>query len=678
MSGRRSVTRLVLATELRQLLRDRRALFAAVVLPALLYPLLFWAMEAIEESSREMLEAREILVAVDLSRADADVADRARSSILQRTPITVVDVDAADLVAFEEGEAPGQEDEAARARRRAELRGLLAGGGEALLTAVPHPLVASRTLFRIYYEVKDDDAREAVDRVQVALEEVEDQLVPQRRAALLATDPAAGLDLDAVDVARAEDASGARLGGLLPLIAVLVLLSGGSYAALAVFAGEREARTLETLLVQPVPTTAVVNGKYLAVLTAGLATLFANLASILLSVAVGLASDLTGGVEGGLDPLRLAGGLVVLPACLLLCAILCLFCGRARTFRQGQLTIFPILIVAALPTAVALQPQVELSLLLAAVPFTGPALAMRDVLRGELALLPTVVMVVSHLGWTWLALSRLGSVLDAERVLSTADTDAEGALRHASSRHGLRWGFFAVLTIYVVGGDLQRRSLPWGLFLTLWVVLPLLALACSIRARRRGGGALASEWRLRAPRAAHLIGALLLAPGAVFVIREWVLPLELRFLPLPSSAAGAGELVATLTGMSTPLLLFLVAVSPGIWEEVFFRGAMLSSLARDLRPTRAVLWQALFFAAAHASIHRLVPTGLLGIAFGVLTLRARSLWPAVVLHVGYDAFAVLGELGRLPAADHDAWGWAPWLALPGAALCALPRKRHGT
>ena len=47
---------------------------------------------------------------------------------------------------------------------------------------------------------------------------------------------------------------------------MLVLLSGGSYAALAAFAGERESGTLETLLVQPVPSLDIVWGKFGSVL----------------------------------------------------------------------------------------------------------------------------------------------------------------------------------------------------------------------------------------------------------------------------------------------------------------------------------------------------------------------------------------------------------------------------
>ena len=65
-------------------------------------------------------------------------------------------------------------------------------------------------------------------------------------------------------------------------------------AALDAFAGEREARTLETLLVQPVPGRELGRGKFGAVLLTGLAALVGNVLSLVLCAAAGL-GDLPGG-----------------------------------------------------------------------------------------------------------------------------------------------------------------------------------------------------------------------------------------------------------------------------------------------------------------------------------------------------------------------------------------------
>ena len=58
--------------------------------------------------------------------------------------------------------------------------------------------------------------------------------------AIVGADPAVPFELEARDVALSEDAVGYELGRLLPIVLVLLLISGGSFAALGAFAGERE------------------------------------------------------------------------------------------------------------------------------------------------------------------------------------------------------------------------------------------------------------------------------------------------------------------------------------------------------------------------------------------------------------------------------------------------------
>lgn len=648
----RRITWAVFCTELRQLMRDRRALFAAVILPALLYPFLFWTTEQVERSGEEILAAREVLLALDLEELPSEVAMAARAGLGGQTPIQVFDVEAEELREFEvSGNQPTDPDQLIASRRVLYDR-LLKGGGHALVTGVQD---GERSLFRIYYDVKDDESREAQERARTALNELDARMTTERREMLLGVDPAARLSLRSEDIARAEDASGAAMGRWLPLLAVLVLLSGGSYAALAVFAGERESGTLETLLVQPVGSRPIVNGKFLCVLLAGAVTLFMNVGSLIVCGLAGIA-DLPGfGGEAGPGVMRFASGLVYLPGAVLLCAVLCLVCGKARTFREGQQTILPVMIITALPTAIVMQPDLETSYLFAALPFAGAALCLRDAMAGELALGATLVMTVAHAGWAWIVLGRLGALLDAERVLSSASTEEEAALRQESASHGKRWAFVSVLLMYIVGTRIQQWDLFWGLGFTLWGLVIVLAIATATRGRSEG---LVRELKLGAPPPAHLFGALLCVPAIAWLMSEVILPWQLEVLPMPSTAGGGG-LEATLMSTSPWLLFFLFALSPGICEELLFRGAILSSLKRDLSATRAVLIQALFFALMHLSVYRLLPTFLLGVLLGALTLRARSLWPAVLAHTAYNGMLVVGW---------DAPAWLPVLAIAGLVL----------
>ena len=187
------------------------------------------------------------------------------------------------------------------------------------------PPDVARTSFDLWYDVKSDDAREAMGRARGALRDLGEARSAERREHLLGGDPGAGLSPLSTDVASEADASGARLGMWLPFVVLLVLISGGAYAALAVFAGEREAGTLETLLVQPVPHRSIAMGKLLTVFVAGCATLAMNLGSLVVCAGSGLMDmGSIGGGASGMAYGRLAALVVELPTCLLLCAVLCL------------------------------------------------------------------------------------------------------------------------------------------------------------------------------------------------------------------------------------------------------------------------------------------------------------------------------------------------------------------
>ncbi|MEL6907256.1 MAG: ABC transporter permease subunit, partial [Planctomycetota bacterium] len=421
----------VLGIELLQLARDRRALFSAIVLPALLYPLFFWGSSKLEEVGETTMKSRDLVVHVDLTRADEALEAELLAALPTEDGATEFrPVDAAPMFALSGADADGGEpsalvaeapdpEEQQRLAAR-ELIGLDEGGdsdpADLLLVGANLGGDAERYGFELWYDVKSDDAREARSRIRAALRELEKTETIARRERLLGGDPALGLDATSVDVASEEDASGARLGKWLPFVALLVLVSGGAYAALAVFAGEREAGTLETLLVQPVPPRAIATGKFLAVFVAGMATLVVNLGSLLACVGLGI-GDFDAVTGGSFSMARLAWMGLELPACLLLTAVLCVICGGARTFREGQMLIFPVTLLVIVPTSIVLQPEASLDPLWACVPFAGAALGLRDGLEGDLSLPLAALVVASHLGWTWLALGRLAGVLDAERVL---------------------------------------------------------------------------------------------------------------------------------------------------------------------------------------------------------------------------------------------------------------------
>jgi membrane protease YdiL (CAAX protease family)/NAD-dependent dihydropyrimidine dehydrogenase PreA subunit len=84
----------------------------------------------------------------------------------------------------------------------------------------------------------------------------------------------------------------------------------------------------------------------------------------------------------------------------------------------------------------------------------------------------------------------------------------------------------------------------------------------------------------------------------------------------------------------------LVAVVGPLLEELLLRGVVLGAVTSRFGVWPAILACALAFAMLHASLWSLLPLTVLGVGLGWLAVRSRSLWPAVVAHVLYNAVLV--------------------------------------
>ena len=87
------------------------------------------------------------------------------------------------------------------------------------------------------------------------------------------------------------------------------------------------------------------------------------------------------------------------------------------------------------------------------------------------------------------------------------------------------------------------------------------------------------------------------------------------------------------------LVAVVVLLGPFV-EELMLRGVVLSAARTRMPSTPAIASTALLFAALHGNAWSFVPLAFLGLALGWVVERFRSVWPAVVLHAGYNAVLV--------------------------------------
>jgi membrane protease YdiL (CAAX protease family) len=96
-------------------------------------------------------------------------------------------------------------------------------------------------------------------------------------------------------------------------------------------------------------------------------------------------------------------------------------------------------------------------------------------------------------------------------------------------------------------------------------------------------------------------------------------------------------------GYGWGMVVLFWCVQPAIFEELAFRGTVMSALSRPLSPFETVVVSAMMFMVLHLSPARFPHTFALGLSSGYLRLRTRSLYPCILLHFCHNFACVAIE-----------------------------------
>jgi len=167
----------------------------------------------------------------------------------------------------------------------------------------------------------------------------------------------------------------------LPYILITMILTGGLSAALDSSAGERERKTLESLLLTPVPRSHILLGKIGAIATVSLVAAIAAIGSML----VALSQIELPGAGGRSNQIALSplAALVMVWLAILLAgsfSALTLALGTlAKNFRQGQAYATPLYFITIFPASIILFiPDFNPGLLVYGIPILNAVLVLRD------------------------------------------------------------------------------------------------------------------------------------------------------------------------------------------------------------------------------------------------------------------------------------------------------------
>jgi sodium transport system permease protein len=182
---------------------------------------------------------------------------------------------------------------------------------------------------------------------------------------------------------------------MIPYLFLLLSFTGAMYPAMDLTAGEKERGTMETILCSPVSRLDLVLGKFFMVLTASLGTVFCSLVSMMVTLTIGskvvanLAAAGANRAAGAgialpsIDPVGLIAVIaMVLPMAVFFAAILLTISLFAKSFKEAQSYVSPLIVVIILPAVIGMLPGVELNARLALVPILNVSLVSKELVSG--------------------------------------------------------------------------------------------------------------------------------------------------------------------------------------------------------------------------------------------------------------------------------------------------------
>ncbi len=696
--------------ELSEILRDRRTIITLILMPLLLYPLLSLAFRqfllanvGLEQSTEyriglsadeDNLSKQVILhlsLSMDLSAGGAPPVLGVASGQAGSAPLNAATLLAAHRLLPQPPPLPPLAHDPWRKNARPypavkifeadDLEQAVRKGdvdvGIRLLPRPPDPQRRSILDWKLLYLESSPRAREVLaylerrctaSNVQYARAQFEKARLPSWMAA--------PVWLVRAPLDEPEQDAPLSLAALIPLVLILMTITGAVYPAIDLTAGERERGTLEILVAAPVPRLALLFAKYVSVVTVAVLTATVNLVAMTVTLQLsGLGPMLFPG--GGLTPavvLQVFALLLLFAA--FFSAVLLALTSFARSFKEAQAYLIPLMLAALAPGLVGMMPGLKLTGLYTVTPLLNVVLLARDLFAGEAQAGAAVLVVLSTAVYALAAIAVAARIFGSEAVLYNEQSGWSDLFRRpaewtptASVTGGLLClalifpAWFALASLTARASPDTRPPLQAAATLLLFVGIPLLAAAWG---RVRPGSAFqlhGAPW-LAFPAAVALGLALCpLVYELLVELRQW----GLTFLGTEQERFLRGH-VGEWRTLSPVLVVGSVALA-GALEELFFRGYLFSALRATANARTAIVVSAVLFGLFHfpSAFDRLLPSTLMGLVLGWVCWRSGSVLPGMFLHASYNALFV-GLAYFWGGGDGPEHLQLPWLA--GAALVA--------
>ena len=358
MSLRNSL--IVYRKELRDMLRDKRTIRSMVIIPVIAFPLLFWGISKVMTSVMGEAATETAPIMVNGGTDSPKVL-----AALRKLP-------GIQLLPYQDDAKQEVSDKKIRAVVE------IPNGIDTVATGSQSKQVSIG-----YYEndVKSEMTR---DKLQKFFDDYRDGVA---RAALIARGMSPEIlepfKVQVKNVAPPAKVSAAIFGGWIPYLIIIFSFTGAMYPAMDLTAGEKERGTLETILSSPVSRTDLVIGKFLMVMTASVVTAVLSLASVGFAGRHMMSGAQQQTMNLSISPSTvIAVAVILLPLTVLFASMLLAVALLAKSYREAQTYVSPLVFVAIAPAIIGALPGVELNWKTALVPILNTSLVSKEVIGG--------------------------------------------------------------------------------------------------------------------------------------------------------------------------------------------------------------------------------------------------------------------------------------------------------
>lgn len=620
---RTKIVKQIFKKEMIDILRDKKTIFMMIILPLLLYPILMVGASSIMSMSINKMEQTTVNIAFNNNPSDNLINILNKTNEYDEAKVNIIKVDD-----YKE-----------------------ALDNETLDAYVEINENNDIQSYKIYTNSSKNNSYTAEKRIKEALDKYKEEIVEMNLAqeGLDAQKTLEPITCETLDIAKNEEIAGNILGQILPFILIIGVLLGSIYPAIDVMAGEKERGTLETLFTLPISNLELVMGKYMAVSFCAVVTAFLNIISILISIGfmtltAGIANemgipkfDFTQMIFPGIITMICIGLFAMVVSAISMCV-----CSLAKSFKDAQNYITPVMLIIMIPSYVSMIPNIELDGFTSTIPVVNISLLIKSVLSFKFDLNLIAIVFVSNFVFMILSVLLLSKMFNSEEILfgnnrsfsflekrsnikkGTMPTISDGAILYAV---GL------VLLIYV-GSLVQLKFKMAGLAITqvMIICLPLL-FAYYIKTDFK------KTFSLRKINLKQILGGILIWMGG-FVLINLITQITLYLFPQNMEVAEALT-DAIIIKDNLVLNLAIVALMPAICEEIFFRGFIFTSFKGKSSSKIAIITSGILFGFMHMDFLRIIPTSILGIIFAYTVYKSESIFIAMILHFINNSIAVL-------------------------------------